>query len=57
MCILSEGFLERGFQQGFQQGIQQEKEYELKRVTENYMKLYPSLSREEAEEMAKAILA
>lgn len=42
--------------QGISQGIMQEKMDALERVTRNYMKLDPSLSREEAEEKAKAIL-
>ena len=43
--------------QGISQGIMQEKMDALERVTRNYMKLDPSLSREEAEEKAKAILS
>ena len=39
------------------QGIMQEKMDALERVTKNYMKLDPSMSREEAEEKAKAILS
>ena len=39
------------------QGIMQEKNDTFERVTRNYMKLDPSLSREEAEEKAKAILS
>ena len=39
------------------QGIMQEKNDAYERVTRNYMKLDPSLSREEAEEKAKAILS
>lgn len=43
--------------QGISQGIMHEKMDALERVTRNYMKLDPSLSREEAEEKAKAILS
>lgn len=43
--------------QGISQGIVQEKNDTFERVTRNYMKLDPSLSREEAEEKAKAILS
>ena len=39
------------------QGIMKEKMDALERVTKNYMKMDPSLSREEAEEKAKAILS
>ncbi len=39
------------------QGIMQEKNDTFERVTRNYMKLDPSLSREEAEKKAKAILS
>lgn len=43
--------------QGIERGIEQERSNAIKRVTENYMKADPSLTREEAEERAKAILA
>lgn len=42
---------------GIQLGIQKEKTDAVARVTENYMKMDPSLTREEAEARVKAILA
>ena len=49
--------LAQGISQGISQGIMQEKTDTFERVTRNYMKLDPSLSREEAEKKAKAILS
>ncbi len=49
--------LAKGISQGISQGIMQEKTDTFERVTRNYMKLDPSLSREEAEKKAKAILS
>ena len=43
--------------QGISQGIMQEKMDALERVTKNYIKMDSSLSREEAEKKAKAILS
>ena len=47
----------QGIIQGIQQGIDQEKIDTLERVTQNYMKQDPTLTREEAEKKAKAILS
>ncbi len=53
---VSQGIIQ-GIQQGIQQGIDQEKIDTLERVTQNYMKQDPTLTREEAEKKAKAILS
>ncbi len=44
-------------QDGKEEGIKQEKMDTFERVTRNYMKQDPSLTREEAERKAKAILS
>ena len=49
--------ISQGISQGILQGISKEKEDALERVTRNYMKFNPELTREEAEERAKAILS
>ena len=61
MCNYAEAIekkgIEKGIQQGIQQGVLNEKTSTLERVTLNYMKIDPSLTRQEAEEKAKAILS
>ncbi len=49
--------ISQGIEQGIQQGVEQEKIDALERVTRNYMKQDPTLTREEAEEKARAILS
>ena len=60
MCDVAERLVQKGIAQGMAQGNAQgraEAEADiLKRVTANYMKQNPSLSKAEAEEMAKDIL-
>ena len=57
MCTYATAMENKGIEQGMQQGIQQEKMDALERVTRNYMKQDPTLTREEAEEKARAILS
>ena len=56
MCDVAERLVQKGIAQGFAQGRAEAEADILKRVTANYMKQNPSLSKAEVEELAKAIL-
>ena len=57
MCNYAEAIEKKGIEKGMAKGIESERAAALERVTANYMKMDPSLTREEAEEKAMAILS